>query len=85
MCEEWVGQGCSMRSSAERLNSNPCMRFEGTVASKISRHRKLEGYCGPARYKFYRLNLISFLVPLCYAGSPGPYGIASAARLFMLP
>ena len=64
----WVGQGCSMQSSAEGLNSNPCMRIEGTVASKISRHRKLEGYYGPARYNFYRLDL----VPLCYAGSPGP-------------
>jgi hypothetical protein len=72
MCEDWVGQGCSMWSSAEGLNSDPCMRIEGTVASKISRHRKLEGYYGPARYNFYRLDLVPFLVPLCYAGSPGP-------------
>ncbi len=60
----WVGQGCSKQSSAEGLNSNPCMRIDGTVASKISRHRKLERYYGPARYNFYRLDLVPFLVGL---------------------
>ena len=80
----WVGQGCSMQSSAEGLNSNPCMRIEGTVASKISRHRKLEGYYGPARYNFYRLDLVPFLVPLCYRIARA-YGIASTARRLKLP
>jgi hypothetical protein len=61
-----------MQSSEEGLNSNPCMRMEGTVASKISRHGMLERYYGPARYNFYRLDLVPFLVPLCYARSPGP-------------
>jgi hypothetical protein len=80
----WVGQGCSMQSSAEGLNSNPCMRIEGTVASKISRHRKLERYYGPARYNFYRLDLVPFLVPLCYRIARA-YGIASTARRLKLP
>jgi hypothetical protein len=61
-----------MQSSAEGLNSNSCMRIGGTVASKICRHRKLERYYRPARYNFYRLDLVPFLVPICYAGSPGP-------------
>ena len=73
-----------MQSSAEGLNSNPCMRIEGTVASKISRHRQLEGYYGPARYNFYRLDLVPFLVPLCYRIARA-YGIASTARRLKLP
>ena len=80
----WVGQGCGIQSSAEGLNSNPCMRIEGTVASKISRHRKLEGYYGPARYNIYCLDLVPFLVPLCYRIARA-YGIASTARRLKLP
>jgi hypothetical protein len=86
MCEDWEGQGCIMRSSAEGLNSDPCMRIEGTVASKISHHRKLEahhrkleGYYGQARYDFYRLYSVSFLA-IAQA-----YGIASTAHRFTLP
>ena len=60
-----------MQSSAEGLNSNLCMRIEGTVASKISRHRKLEGYYGPARYNFSASISSLFLYPFV-TGSPGP-------------
>jgi hypothetical protein len=89
MCEDWVGQGCNMWSSAEGLNSDPCMRIEGTVASKISRHRKLrvEGYYGPGT------GPLQFLPPRSRPLSCAPllcriaraYGIASIARRFTLP
>jgi hypothetical protein len=78
---DWVGQGCSTRSSAEGLNLNPCTPHEGrgargTVAiiltrssngSRTSPFRKLLSlFCAPF--------LCRFCLSLRYAflSAPGP-------------
>ena len=69
MCEDLGGAGVQHAEQCGRAEFKSLYAYRG---NRISPHRKLERYYGPARYNFYRLYLVPFLVPLCYAGSPGP-------------
>jgi hypothetical protein len=43
MCADWVGKGCSMQSSTERLNSNPCAPHEAREARDFLRASRGKG------------------------------------------
>jgi hypothetical protein len=88
MCADWVGKGCSMQSSTERLNSNPCAPHEAREARdflRASRGWRGKGLPSPSKSSIRstdgpQQDLCPFTVPLSYAGSPGPYGVASTTH-----
>ena len=84
MCEDLGGAGVQHAEKCGRAEFKSLYAYRGNGSKQDQRHRKLEGYYGPARYNFYRLDLVPFLVPLCYRIARA-YGIASTARRLKLP